>query len=156
MYDRKELLILSSLRQNSRRTLTNMSKQINLPISTIYDRLKGYQDDLITKHTSLLKFSSLGYHARATILIKASRLKKDCLRDYLLKSNSVNNFFKVNNGYDFLVEAIFKSVVDLDSFLECLDSDYEIEDKVVCYVIEDLKREAFLSSPEYVKLIYPC
>ena len=46
----KDLKIISYLRQNARMPLTKMSKKTQIPVSTIFDRLRTNEDDLIYKN----------------------------------------------------------------------------------------------------------
>jgi len=56
----KDMMLLSNLRANARETLTNISKRTNIPISTIFDRLKLHEKNLIKKHTAIIDFALLG------------------------------------------------------------------------------------------------
>ena len=152
MLDKKELIILSKFRENSRESLTKMSKKISVPVSTIYEKLKGYEKSVIKKHTSLLDFSKLGFNTRATIILKVTKENKDPLKDFLLNNRYVNTFYKINNGYDFMIEAIFRELNEVESFVEELEDKYNVQDKKVYYIIDELKKEAFLSNSEYLKL----
>lgn len=148
----KEILIMSLLRQNARETLTKMSKISKIPISTIYDKIKAHEKNIIKKHTCIIDFSQLGFNTRASISIKVGKTKRDELRIYLNKHPNVNTIYKINNGYDFWVECIFKHIRDLEDFLELLESKYSIK-KQVFYIIDDIKREAFMSDPELLKIV---
>ena len=152
MLDKRELIILSKFRENSRESLTRMSKKISVPVSTIYEKLKGYEKSVIKKHTSLLDFSKLGFNTRATIILKVTKENKDPLKDFLLNNRYVNTFYKINNGYDFMIEAIFRELNEVESFVEELEDKYNVQDKKVYYIIDELKKEAFLSNSEYLKL----
>ncbi len=142
--NQKDLKILAYLRQDARMPLTNMSRKTGIPVSTIFDRIKG--NDIILKHTSLLNFTKLGYNTRAHISLKANREDKEALREFLSKHESVNSLYKINNGFDFMIEGIFKQINDMESFLEMLESKFKIEGKQYYFIIEDLKKEAFMSN----------
>ncbi|MBR9691938.1 winged helix-turn-helix transcriptional regulator, partial [Candidatus Woesearchaeota archaeon] len=71
--NKKDLKIIAYLRQNARMPLTKMSRKTQIPVSTIFDRLKMNENSLIVKHTSLLDFSKLGYNTRANITLKVDR-----------------------------------------------------------------------------------
>ena len=59
----------------------------------------------------------------------------------------MNNLMKINNDFDFFLEVVFREIRDLEAFMERLEEDYRIRTKKVFYVIEELKREGFLSDP---------
>ncbi len=144
----KDLVILAQLRQDGRMPLTEMSKKTRIPVSTIFDRLKA--NDLIVRHTTLLDFSKLGYHTRAQIALKVDREDKDALKEHLLKNAAVNSLYRINNGYDYMIEVVVREVKDLEEFLDRLKQRFNVQDEKVYYIIEDLSREAFLSDPELI------
>lgn len=150
---KKELVILSALRENARYSLTEMSRKTRIPVSTLYDRLKSYKGGLIKKYTSVVDFSRLGYGARANLLIKVPRNKIEEIKVFLLNHRSVNNLVKTNNGFNFFLEVIFRNVIELEIFIEKMENIFELIDKKVFYVIEELRREAFLSDPSYLNII---
>ena len=153
MLNKKDLLIISNLRRNARETLTNMSKTTHIPISTIYDKLKFHEGGLIKKHTCLLDYNKLGYTTRANVLLRVDKSTRDELKDFLIKHTNVNSVSKINNNYDFMVEMIFREIREMEDFLEKLDDKFKIKSKQVFYIIEDLKREEFLSQPEFLDAI---
>lgn len=142
----KDIKIITNLRQDARMPLTKMSRITRIPVSTIFDRLKENERSIITKHTTLIDFSKLGYHTRANITIKVDRDDKQKLCEYLSKNNSVNSLYKINNGYDFMIEGIFKQIKDLDDFLEDIEGKFRIQDKKSYFIIQDIKRENFMSN----------
>ncbi|MDD5178386.1 MAG: Lrp/AsnC family transcriptional regulator [Candidatus Nanoarchaeia archaeon] len=153
MIKKKELLILSRLRQNSRESLTRMSRATRIPVSTIFDRLQACQKSVITKHTTLLNFSKLGFNAIVNIMIKIPREKRDELKQYLETHRNINSIYKINNGFDFMVEGIFKSIQQVDEFMDNLESRYPIETTQIYYIVEDIKRESFLTRENSLDLV---
>lgn len=153
MLSRKDLLILCELRKNAREGLTNISKITSVPVSTIFDRLKEFQGKVILRHTTLLNYNLLGYNTRANILIKVAKESRDDARNYLMKHPNINSVFRVNNGFDFMFESLFQDMKSMEAFLEMLETKFNIEEKKVHYVIEDVKKECFLADPELITLI---
>lgn len=153
MDEEKEMMILTALRENSRASLTEISKQTKIPVSTIYDRLKTYNGNIVKKFTSVLDFQTIGFGAKAMLLLKVHKEKAEALKQHLIADKSVNNLVKINNGYNFLAEVIFKTIPELENYIEKLESDYSLVEKQVFYIINDLKREDFMSSTGYQKLI---
>lgn len=147
-----DLKILAHLRQDSRKNLTKISRQTLVPISTIFDRLKKYHKDIITKNTILIDFKKLGYELKVNILLKTSQDKRETLRIFIEKNWNVNNVYRINNGYDFMVEAVFKNMIQLEDFNDNLER-IGIINKQEFYILEDLKKEAFISQPEFVEML---
>ncbi len=153
MIANKDLEIISHLRRNARQKLTLLSRKTKIPVSTIYDKIKSHEEGLIVGHTSLINFAVLGFATRANITIKVPREVRDEVKTYLSKHQNINSLFKINNGFDFLMEGIFRHIKDLEDFLEALEAKFKVQDKRVYYIIEDLKREAFLSQPDLLKIV---
>ncbi|MBT3690435.1 hypothetical protein HOG11_03690, partial [bacterium] len=91
-----------------------------------------------------LNFTELGYSIRATITLKVDAQQKNQVSEFLLKIPNLNSLYKINNGYDFMLEVVHKEMRDLELFLELLDSKFIIKEKNVYYVIDELLRESFL------------
>lgn len=148
---KKDLLMIAHLRDDARITLTNLSKKICMPISTCYERLKAFKRTGLIRPTILIDFSVLGgYSTRVMIAIKVNREIRDEVEGYLVRHQNVNTVLRVNNGYSFLVESIWKNLTDSEDFIEDLIEKYHIEEKKVFYVIGEIKRESFLSNPDIV------
>ncbi|NQU98025.1 Lrp/AsnC family transcriptional regulator [Candidatus Woesearchaeota archaeon] len=151
--DKKDKIFLTHLRNNARETLTVISRKTGIPISTLYDRLKAQEKDIITKHTTLIDFAKLGYLCKANVTIKVDIADRDIVKDYLLCQNCVNSLFKINNGFDFLIEGVFKHVKEMEDFMETFERKFKVLDKNVHYIIEDIKREAFMADPQMIDIL---
>ena len=151
MLKQTDIKLISELRKNARETLTSMSKSIKIPISTLYEKLRLHESSIITKHTTLIDFSKLGFNCRANIMLRTGRDNRDKLGSYLKAHPDINNLYKINNGYDFLAEGVFTNVKELEDFLEDLESKFQLEEKKTHYIIEDIKREEFMSASSIMK-----
>ncbi len=136
----KEMKILANLRQDARQSLVSISKKTDIPVSTVYEKIKQQESLTIKKYTSLLDFPSLGFNIRAKILVKGD------VKDYLMEHENVNSVFQLNDGFDFAADCIFKHMSEFKSFIEGLDG----VKKEVFFVTDELKREEFLSL-DYLK-----
>ena len=139
----KKRTFLQHLREDARKKLTSISKETNIPISTLFDFLQELQGTLFTRSTVLLNYPQLGYHAQAYIFVRVRPECKEKLRKHLLTQSNVNTVHKINNGWDFVVETIHKNIKELDSYLEILEKEYGVEQKEIHYLIDEVKREGF-------------
>jgi len=143
-----DLLIISHLRQDARMSLTQMSRETRIPVSTIFDKIRGFKETgLIRKNTSIVSFDRFGFNAKALIFLATSREKRGELTEILTKSGNVNSLFKVNNGWDLIAEVIFPGFKEIEDFLEKIEGQVSLNKKQVFYIIEELKREEFFSNP---------
>lgn len=149
----RDLLIISHLRKDARKNLTTMSKETGIPVSTIFDRIKAQEDGLIKKHTAIIDFSKLGYTTRINLMIKAKKEQKEELKNYLAKQENVNSVYKINNHYDFLVDGVFMNIKGFEEFLERMDERFDIEAKEVYYIVDEIKREDFMSDPSSARVL---
>jgi len=148
-----DLLIISHLRQDARISLTQMSRQTRIPVSTIFDKIKHFKETgLIRKNTSIVSFERLGYNTKALVFLSASKEERGQLMDSLKNSSNVNSLFKVNNGWDFIAEIISPSFTEIEEFLERIEEKVTLTKKEVFYVIEEIKREEFFSNPKQLYL----
>jgi len=143
-----DTMIISLLRDNSRISLTRMSKITKIPISTLYERLKNFNKGLIRKHTALVDFAQLGFSARARVLLKVPKEELQNLRTSLISCPALNELYKINNGYDFMAEFIFATMKDLEEYLDKLGEQFSLEKEEVFYIIDELRREEFLSKAQ--------
>jgi len=153
MYDKKELDILVQLRNDSRMQLSKMSRTIGVPISTIHDRIKHNRTRLRQKNVALIDFNKLGFGCRVTMALKLKKKERTELKDYLSKFMCVNSLYKINNGYDFMVDAIFENVKEVEEFKEKLEEKFSLAEVKTYYIIEEILRENFLSNPLHVGVL---
>ena len=137
----KQLQLLTHLRSNSRAKLTSISRQTSIPISTLFDMLKELQTSLISRSTILLNFEELGYHTRAQVFLRTTNKEK--LQKHLMCHPNVNDIYKINNGWNFVIQTIHKNVKELDIFIEHMKEKYGVEESQIHYLIDDIKREGF-------------
>jgi DNA-binding Lrp family transcriptional regulator len=143
---------MTYFRKNARENLTQISRLTRIPVSTIFDRLREFEKGLIQKHTTLIDFKMLGFDISIDILFRVSRDCRDEFREFLMANENVNSIYRINNGFDYLVEAIFRDMSDLHRFSELLER-FKIEAKQELFILEDLKRESFLTDEIYAKLL---
>jgi len=141
---KREKQIIGQLRGNARQNLTTISRLTNIPVSTIFEKIKRLEGNIILRHTSLLNFDILGYNL-AHVLVRTRKGSKKEVESYLLRSETVNSLMRINNGFDFLVEAVFRNILELEEFLECLDDRFRIRKRQVFYVTNEVKREGYLA-----------
>lgn len=86
-------------------------------------------------------------------MIKVDRDARDAVKEYLSKHQNINSVFKINNGFDYMFEAIFVNIKDMEDFMEALDQRFKIENKEVYYIVDDIKKEAFMADPALIGMV---
>jgi len=140
-----ELELISHLRKDARQSLTDLGRKMGMPISTIYDRLKSQEKTIIKKFTAIVDFQRLGFQSRAKMILKVRRDEKEELKNALLSHENVNSRWKINNGYDFMIDCIFRNIVELEEFISFLEETYRVRGINVYYLIDNLMQENFFS-----------
>lgn len=150
---KKHLLVFMQLRNNARISLRELSRKSKMPISSVFDCLKGFSGEVIHKQVALLNFDKIGFHVKANLKFRVDKKDREKLKNHLMKNWNVNSLYRINNGFDFSAECIFKNINELERFLENLEDNFKIRKKEICYILDDLKRETFFSQPELIDVI---
>lgn len=153
MVKKRDLSMISHLRQNGRITLTELSKRTGIPISTAYERLKSLQASGLIQLTALLDFALLGLSARTMISLKVDSNIRSQVGEYLAKHWNVNTVLRVNNGFTFIIDAVFRDMREAEEWIEDLGNRFRLRKKTVSYVMEELKREGFLRDPTTADIV---
>jgi DNA-binding Lrp family transcriptional regulator len=140
------------VRKDARMKLTEMSKLTRVPVSTLFDRINSMDGGLLVKNTAILRFEALGFSVKAMVAFAVNVKDREALSGILRSHPNVNSLYRINNGWDFLVEGVFVCVKDVEEFVEGVEAKVKIKNRRVHFVIEDLVRENMLSSPEAIIL----
>lgn len=145
MLKQKDYELLGHFRKDSRMSLTKMSRATKIPVSTIFDRMRKLKaENIINKHTSIIDFRKLGFEIRTLMLLSTQKDKKSNLQQFLENHVKVNSLVRINNGYNFFIEVIFKNIAEFDVFLEELE-EFNPLTKKEFFVMEELRKESFLT-----------
>ena len=147
----QEILILRHLRKDARKSLAKIARQEEIPISTLFSKVNKLESSVIKRSTSLLDFSRLGYNLSAFIFLKLKDNPKQEAIDFLATHPNTNCLLKINNGFDLFLEAIFDNMKSYIKFCEDLKK-LNIKTNDIYFVIEELKKEDFLTREEHSEL----
>ena len=141
----KEIQIISRLRKDARGSLASISSEIQMPISTVYDKISRFsKENIITKYTALVDFKKLGYHYQSKIALKVGSLDKLKLLSFLQSHPHINSIYEINGGFDYFIETIHKDIKDYINFINNLKEDYTIIELHEYQIIEEIDREKFI------------
>jgi len=147
MSQKKSLEIIRKLRQDARSSLAQLSREMNIPVSTIHDWVKSFENKTIKRYTTLLDFRKLGFNSRAYIALKTEMDTRELLQQFLQDHSNVNSIYIINHQFDFLIEVIFKHIVELKNFIETLETDFKITNKEIFDISNEVQKENFLTKP---------
>lgn len=140
-----DIRILQHIRQNARINLTTLSRKTGVPVSTLFDKLRNQEGKIITKFTALLDFTMLGYPVRMKVFLKATPERRLELKNFLLAHTRVNDLWRINNGYDYTADCVFRDLKEAEEFLEGLEVQFGVLECQAYHVIDDLAREKVLA-----------
>jgi DNA-binding Lrp family transcriptional regulator len=144
---KQDRIIIPHLRRDARISLTNLSRQTGVPVSTAYEHLKKLRRDGVLSPISLLDFAQLGFHTRILVALKVDVPLREKLEEYLSRNPHTNSLYRIDNGYSLMLDGIFRNMRESEDFMEELESEFRIHRRAIFYVLGDLKREVFLSDP---------
>ena len=144
---RKDLALLAELRADSRRSLTEISMNTGMPLSTVFSKLWRVERSYVDRYVSMVDFGSAGFNVRALFFIRAKNRKK--LADFLGAEEGVNNLYRVSGDADFLIEMVFRNGLDCEDFTDRLSMQDFVDSFAKSYVLEAVMVEqiSFLNKP---------
>lgn len=148
MISEKDVKIISCLRSDARQALATIARKLNIPVSTVYDRIKSNEKKLIKKYTSIVDFPKLGYNIRIKMMLDIN--DKKGFQDFVLENANVNSAFKVDGNYSFMLDCIFRQMREVSAFMDAANK-FGITSKQMFFVVDELKREEFLNVHENVR-----
>ncbi len=134
--------ILRSLIKNSRITISQMSKEIDVPDATISNRLKKLEDDVIKRYTLILDWQKIGLDITAIIIIQTESEKHEIVKDELSRLEEVSEVYSVSGEYDILIKVWIPGIEELNQLINSkIRSIDGVEDLTEMIVMERVKED---------------
>lgn len=132
--------IIHSLIQNSRITLSQMSKDIDVPDATISNRLKKLEKDVIKQYTLILDYDKVDLKITAIIIIQSESEKHKAVEQELSNLDEVSEVYSISGEYDILIKVWARSLDELNDIINSkIRSVDGIEDLTEMIVMERVK-----------------
>ncbi len=144
MLSKSDIEIIGILRADGRTKIPQIAKKMKIPLSTLYEKLNNNKG-IIKKHTTLVDFRKLGYFEKVFIVIKVSNRDRLPFQLYMMKNFNMNSLYKINNGHDFMIEAVFEDTREFEKFKEEIEAKFGIKEIESYNVLDDLCQESFLT-----------
>jgi len=140
--DDVDLAILRSLIKNSRITISQMSKEIDVPDATISNRLKKLEVDLIRRYTMILDWQKLGLEITSIIIIQTESEKHESVKEELSRLEEVSEVYSVSGEYDILIKVWVPGIEELNHLINTKIRSIEgVEDLTEMIVMERVKED---------------
>jgi len=140
--DDVDLDILRSLIKNSRITISQMSKEIDVPDATISNRLKKLETDVIKRYTMILDWEKVGLEITSIIIIQTESEKHESVKEELSMLEEVSEVYSVSGEYDILIKVWVTGIEELNQLLNSkIRSVDGVEDLTEMIVMERVKED---------------
>lgn len=136
--DNKDHKIIEVLRDDSRISIRDLAKKINLRPSTVHQRIKILkQKNIIEKYTLKLNNKAIGENFIVFIL---ANTKKD-LDQTTLSNTHIKEVFGITGEYDLIMKLKFKDVEEFNDFIIKFRKETSIRETLTMVVTADIKEE---------------
>ncbi|MDG6996324.1 MAG: Lrp/AsnC family transcriptional regulator [Nitrososphaerota archaeon] len=114
--DALDLQILETLRQNSRSSLTEISKVVGISDVTAHTRIKSMvESGVIRGFTTIIDYEQLGYSVTAFVKLSTTPGSKDAIGKALESIPWVVEIHEISSNFDFLLKIKATNLGDLRS-----------------------------------------
>lgn len=111
--------ILNILEKNSRITINELSKQINLSAPATRERVNKLEDqNIISAYTIDINYKELGYTIEAVIEIVIKNNLYIDFKEYINKLDNVDFCYRISGDACFICKVRFKSMVEVEQFID--------------------------------------
>ncbi len=146
--DDLDAAILRSLNKNSRITISQMSKEIDVPDATISNRLKKLEKNVIKHYTTILNWQKIGLNITAIIIIQTESEKHESVKKELSKLEEISEVYSVSGEYDILIKVWIQGIEELNQLIdEKIRSIEGVEDLTEMIVMERVKEDLVPTIP---------
>ncbi len=140
--DNVDAKILKLLREDSRISITELSKQVNLSRPSVQERLQKMIDsDIISGFTIINKPQKIGYSITFYVMISEIKTSYEILVQILKDNPNVIEIYCVSGKVNYLVKVVAVDVEEMHTFLKDLRQLSLVETMIV---LEDVESTAIL------------
>jgi len=138
--NRERLTLLGHLRNNCRKSLSEISREERIPLQKLIYNLSFLEKNAVKRYFSILDLGIMGYNLKLQFFLKTKKAEE--LRRFVLGNGNVNSCSCLQNNW-FYLECFFRDMKELADFREAL-SELEVIQSEEHFVTEELKREGFV------------
>ena len=140
--DDVDTAILRSLIKNSRISLSQMSKEIDVHDATISNRLKKLENEVKKRYTVILDWQKIGLDITTIIIIQTESELHEFVKEELSKLDEVSEVYSVSGEYDILIKVWVSNIKELNKLMNSkIRSIDGVEDLTEMIVMERVKEE---------------
>ena len=137
MLDEVDKRILEVLEKDNRTPLRKISKQVKIPPSTVYGRIKRLRKrGVVRRFVAILNPKALGFLVLAFVLIKARAGMCSTVTEGLKEYPEILEIYEVTGDYDIIIKVIMRSYEELNTFLNKIRGIKGVESTYTIIVLE--------------------
>jgi len=138
MLDKKDIKIISVLKENSRLSIRDIAKKTELRPSTVHDRIvRLAHDKVIEKFTVKLNNKAVDEGLVGFMFVTT---KKD-LDDNFFKNSHIKECFGITGEFDLFLKLKFKDIYEFNNFVLSLRKNKDITKTLTMIATVDVKEE---------------
>jgi len=139
--DQTDFKILNALTEDSRIPLRELAKELGIPFSTLYSKVKRLEKlKIISKYVAVCDYSKLGYTLTAVTEITVSKGKLVEIEKKVAEMGNVISVYDVTGETDIIIIAKFRTPEELSSFTKRLLS-LEYVERTYTHVVLNIIKE---------------
>ena len=120
--DHLDLEILRRLSGDSRSSIRKLSRELGVPPSTLYSRIKRLEElGVVRGYTAVIDYAKLGFQVTAAIHVSVEGKMIEELERIVASRPEAVAVYDITGEYDMLVIARFRSIGELDRFIKWLN-----------------------------------
>ncbi len=141
--DDKDMDILSLLKKNAKSTTQQISRILNIPITTVHNRIKKLESSgIIEKYTVVLNQRKLGRKVSARLALRVTKLAdqyKICNK--VLNLEAVEKVYQITGDYDIIASVRVSDIEELHSLIMMqLRTRPEIQNTSTTIVLKEFRK----------------
>ena len=135
--------ILNILVENSRLSLRQIARKINVSVATVMHHLKKVDNmGIIKKYTTKLDYEKIGYDVEVMIEIRISKGKLFEVEKKIASNPNVFAVYDTTGSFDAIVLARFPTRRQMDTFLKKLQTYEFVERTETKIILNTIKEES--------------
>lgn len=140
--DNLDQKIINTLNENARRSFRDISRKLNISLTTVANRIKRLEDDgIIQGYIPLVNLDNLGYSLLVIIGIRISHGKLMEVEKKISKNPHVSEIYDTTGDWDSIIIARFKGRDELNKFIKGVLAVEHVERTMTYLVLNVVKDE---------------
>jgi len=140
--DKLDLKIINALNENARRSFRNISRKLNISLTTVANRIKKLENEgIIRGYIPLINLDYIGYDLLVIIGIRISHGKLMEVERKISKNPHVYEIYDTTGDWDAIIIARFKGRDELNNFIKGVLAVEHVERTMTYLVLNVVKDE---------------